>query len=106
MTAVLHRDAGYWRHLPPERVMELRLFLGAEIIETKVAAPDSQYRLRDCRSCGSDDLAYLRIRSAEGPRWRVRCMRCGAMGTGCEVCHDAQMDWNQITAVTPGRNQL
>ena len=56
--------------------------------------PDSQYRLRPCPVCGSDDVAYVEYEDGRQELWRVQCFGCGHVGQGHEVRHDAQLAWN------------
>lgn len=87
------------RVLPPEMMREL-LREGLQIIDTREALPDGQFRLRGCR-CGSEDVVYLRIRDGSREPWMVRCLACGAQGERKEICHEAQVDWNTNKAVKP-----
>ena len=63
-----------------------------DVIEIKIAAPDSQYRLCNCRKCKSDNVAYA---LGVDEMWRVRCFDCGFEGPGAAVRHDAQLLWNK-----------
>ena len=56
--------------------------------------PDSQYRLRPCQVCDGDDVAYVQYEDGERTMWRAQCFSCGHAGQGCEVRHEAQVDWN------------
>lgn len=59
-------------------------------------APDSQYRLRPCKVCKGDNVAYVEYVHQEGERWRVVCFDCGhTVDVGAKVRHDAQLAWNQ-----------
>ncbi len=66
-------------------------------VEIIKPAPDSQYRLRACTSCGSSEVVYVGYTGPGGHKlWRVKCTTCGAMvdlqGT---VRHDVQVEWNR-----------
>lgn len=67
-----------------------------DVIEMKVPAPDSQFRLLPCR-CKSDNVAY--VLGTDG-KWRVRCFDCGSLGPGAKIRHDAQLLWNKKTKNT------
>lgn len=63
------------------------------VIEIKKPDPDSQYRLKPCKKCKSDNVAYAK--SLDG-LWRVRCFDCGCtVGKGNKIRHDAQLEWNK-----------
>jgi ribosomal protein S27E len=67
-----------------------------DVIDIKKPNPDSQYRLRTCRKCGSDNVAYVHYDGKGGAKWRVECFDCGHMvDKGNRVRHDAQMAWNE-----------
>lgn len=64
------------------------------IFKTIKADPDSQYRLRPCQKCKSDDVVYIQSKSGGMLTYRVRCRSCGQR-TPWRMCrHDAQADWN------------
>ena len=73
------------------------------VIDTKIPAPDSQFRLRPCR-CGCENIGYLQIRAGAQEPWVVRCFRCGAATEPFLIRHDAQIFWNTKMAVTPRRS--
>lgn len=71
-----------------------------DVIEIKVPAPDSQYRLVPCKKCGSDNLAYEHYNGKGGAKWRVKCFDCGyTVDKGYRVRHDAQLAWNEAVKV-------
>lgn len=66
-----------------------------DVIEIKVADPDSQFRLLPCK-CGSDNVAYEHYNGRGGAAWRVKCYDCGyTVDKGNKVRHDAQINWNE-----------
>ena len=66
-----------------------------DVIEIKVPAPDSQYRLVPCKKCQSDNVAYEHYNGRGGAKWRVKCFDCGhTVDKGNTVRHDAQLAWN------------
>ena len=66
-----------------------------DVIEIKKADPDSQYRLRPCKKCKGDNVAYVHYNGRGGAAWRVECFDCGhKVDKGNRVRHDAQMAWN------------
>lgn len=54
---------------------------------------DSQFRLRACPVCESDNVAYVQ-QSCNG-KWHGKCFDCGHSGEGAQVRHDAQRVWNE-----------
>ena len=67
-----------------------------DVIEIKVPAPDSQYRLVPCKKCKSDNVAYEHYNGRGGAKWRVKCFDCGyTVDKGHRVRHDAQLAWNE-----------
>lgn len=67
-----------------------------EVIETKKADPDSQYRLLPCKKCQSDNVAYVHYNGRGGAAWAVACLDCGyTVNKGNKVRHDAQINWNK-----------
>ena len=61
-------------------------------------APDSQYRLRPCKECKGDNVAYVEYVHPEGTRWRVVCFDCGhTVDTAAQARHAAQLAWNEET---------
>lgn len=67
-----------------------------DAIEIKTAPADSQYRLRPCPKCKSDNVAYVHYNGKGGAKWRVECFDCGyTVGKGNTVRHDAQQIWNK-----------
>ena len=67
-----------------------------DVIEIKVPAPDSQYRLVPCKKCQSDNVAYEHYNGRGGAKWRVKCFDCGrTVDKGCRVRHDAQLAWTK-----------
>lgn len=66
-----------------------------DVIEIKVPAPDSHWRLLPCR-CGSDNVAYEHYDGKGGAAWRCKCLACGhTVDKGNKVRHDAQQNWNK-----------
>ena len=58
--------------------------------------PDSQYRLRNCKKCSSENVAYEHYNGRGGAAWRVKCFDCGhTVDKGNKVRHDAQVNWNK-----------
>ena len=67
-----------------------------DVIEIKKAEPDSQWRLRPCKKCGSENVAYEHHNGRGGAAWRVKCFDCGyTVDKGNTVRHDAQVNWNK-----------
>lgn len=66
-----------------------------DVIEIRVPAPDSQYRLCSC-GCGDDHVAYEKYQDGKDEKWRVRCFKCmRTVDKGCLIRHDAQIAWNK-----------
>ena len=66
-----------------------------DVIEIKAADPDSHWRLRCCKKCDGDNVAYVHYNGRGGAAWRVKCFDCGfTVDKGCRVRHDAQLAWN------------
>lgn len=66
-----------------------------DVIEIRVPAPDSQYRLCSC-GCGDDHVAYEKYQDGKDEKWRVRCFKCmRTVDMGCLIRHDAQIAWNK-----------
>lgn len=71
-----------------------------DAIEIKNADKDSQYRLRPCTKCNSDNVAYVHYNGKGGAAWRVTCFSCGyTVDKGNKVRHDAQQNWNEDVVV-------
>lgn len=67
-----------------------------DVIEIKKADPDSQWRLRPCKKCCSENVAYVHYNGRGGAKWRCKCLDCGyTVDKGNTVRHDAQMNWNK-----------
>ena len=67
-----------------------------DVIEIKKAEPDSQWRLRPCKKCRSENVAYVQYNGRGGAAWRVKCFDCGhTVDKGNKVRHDAQVIWNK-----------
>ena len=67
-----------------------------DVIEIKVPVPDSHWRLRPCRECGGDNVAYEHYNGKGGAVWRVKCFDCGhTVDKGNHARHDAQLNWNE-----------
>ena len=67
-----------------------------DVIEIKTANPDSQYRLRPCKKCKGDNVAYVHYNGRGGAAWRVECFDCGhKVDKGNHIRHDAQLAWNK-----------
>lgn len=58
---------------------------------------DSQYRLRACKTCGSQGAQYVQYAAPGGGLlWRIECPACGAtVDLQTDVRHDLQMAWNK-----------
>ena len=58
---------------------------------------DSQYRLRACKKCGSQDAQYAAYAAQGGGLlWMVECPACGATADPqTDVRHDVQLAWNK-----------
>ena len=68
------------------------------VIQISRPAPDSHYRLRNCR-CQSDNVSYVQYEGDGAERWRVLCFDCGnTVDKGCTVKHEAQVAWNEKMA--------
>ena len=66
------------------------------VISIRKAEPDSQYRLRNCPKCKSDNVAYVEYKSGNQEPWRVDCFDCGHTVDGKAANrHDAQVLWNE-----------
>lgn len=64
-----------------------------DVIEIKKADQDSQYWLRPCKKCKSDNVAYVHYNGRGGAAWRVKCFDCGyTVDKGNKVRHDAQVN--------------
>ena len=71
-----------------------------DVIEIKKADPDSQWRLRSCKKCRSENVAYEHYNGRGGAAWRVKCFDCGhTVDKGNKARHDAQVNWNQDVVV-------
>ena len=67
-----------------------------DVIEIKKPDPDSQYRLKPCKKCKGDNVAYEHYNGRGGAAWRVKCFDCGyALDNNNRVRHDAQILWNK-----------
>ena len=67
-----------------------------DVIEIKPGDPDSQWRLRPCKKCSSENVAYEHYNGRSGAAWRVKCFSCGyTVDKGNKVRHDAQVNWNR-----------
>jgi hypothetical protein len=57
--------------------------------------PYSQYRLKPCKACGSDNVAYVKYLKNGQLLWAAACFDCGnTVDSGSTVKHDAQRHWN------------
>lgn len=66
-----------------------------DVIDIKKPAADSQYRLKPCKKCQSDNVAYVHYNGRGGAKWRVTCFDCNhTVDKGHRVRHDAQLAWN------------
>lgn len=67
-----------------------------DVIEIRKPDPDCQYRLKPCKKCKSDNVAYVHYDARGGEAWRVSCFDCGhTVDKGNKVRHDAQLAWNK-----------
>ena len=67
-----------------------------DVIDIKKPDQDSQYRLKPCKKCQSDNVAYVHYDGRGGAKWRVTCFDCGhTVDKGYRVRHDAQLAWNE-----------
>lgn len=67
-----------------------------DVIDIKKPDPDSQYRLKPCKKCQSDNVAYVHYNGRGGAKWRVTCFDCShTVDKGNKVRHDAQLAWNE-----------
>lgn len=65
-------------------------------INTITPDPDSQYRLRKCKQCKSENVAYVKYQKDGQLLWAVACFDCGhTVDSGSAVRHDAQVNWNK-----------
>ncbi len=64
--------------------------------QTIKAEPDSQYRLRRCGNCKSEDVVYIRTNSGGKEQFHARCRSCGQRTPWWGCRHDAQLDWNEM----------
>lgn len=70
------------------------------VIDIKKPDADSQYRLRSCNKCKSDNVAYVHYNGRGGAKWRVTCFDCGhTVDEGNRVRHDAQVNWNKAVKI-------
>lgn len=67
------------------------------VVGMVIPAPDSHFRLMPCK-CGSENVAYLRIRLENEELWAVRCLGCCETGKPSTVRHEAQLYWNKNKA--------
>ena len=71
-----------------------------DVIDIKKPDPDSQYRLKPCKKCQSDNVAYVHYDGRGGAKWRVQCFDCGhTVDKGNKVRHDAQLAWNEAVGL-------
>ena len=63
-----------------------------DIIAVVAPEADSHFRLRGCRSCGSDHAAYVQLKDG---RWTVWCFDCLHKGEPAQTRHGAQVVWNK-----------
>lgn len=69
--------------------------------EIRQADPDSQWRLKNCQKCKSDQAVYVRVFDSQGNLvWKVKCLHCEAETEERFVQHDAQMLWNSSQIIT------
>lgn len=68
-----------------------------DVLEIIKPAPDSQYRLRPCKKCGQENVAYVKYTSHAGELWRVQCFDCGETADQGHPAprHDVQLIWNR-----------
>lgn len=67
-----------------------------DAIELIKPEADSHFRLKACRNCKSDNVAYVKYENNGKIQIRVSCFDCGStVQTGSECAHDAQVAWNQ-----------
>lgn len=66
------------------------------VIDIKKPAPDSHFRLKACKKCRGDNVAYVLRRTVTGEAWRAECFDCGRISAPGDSRHDAQADWNDI----------
>ena len=59
--------------------------------------PDSQYALKPCPFCGSDEVSYEEYYHVSGTRWRCVCLKCMAMVDPgyAQNRHVVQAMWNR-----------
>lgn len=68
----------------------------SDVIGINKPKPDSQYRLRRCKKCKGDNVAYVHYNGRGGAKWCVECFDCGhKVDKGNTVRHDAQLAWNK-----------
>ena len=67
-----------------------------DAIEIKKPEVDSQFRLKNCKCCESDNVAYVKYLDKSKVLWRAQCFDCGHIGNGSDCQHGAQMIWNGI----------
>jgi len=89
-----------WDHLRQQQLDQLRK-QGVQVLDSKVPDRDSQFRLRACKACGSEEPVYIKLPERNGKLWRVRCLGCFAQTQGHQAVHDAQMEWNMHKGVIP-----
>lgn len=67
-----------------------------DVIDIKKPDPDSQYRLKPCKACGSGYVAYVKYLKNGQLLWAAACFDCGhTVDSGSTVKHDAQVNWNR-----------
>lgn len=67
-----------------------------DVIEINRPKPDTHFRLLPCKSCRSDNAAYVKYRSGSVELFRVSCFDCGytVKPKQAACAHDAQLAWN------------
>lgn len=75
-----------------------------DVIDIKIPEADAHFRLKPCKKCESDNVAYVHYNGRGGAAWRVSCFDCGhTVDKGNKVRHDAQLAWNGCTAKVAAR---
>lgn len=93
-----------WKRLGPERARDLQ---GIRLLDSMIPSRDSAFRLRPCGDCGRELGVFLKEQkeNENHPLWRVRCRVCGRETGGHRCMHDAQLEWNGVTAGRPGERR-
>ena len=65
----------------------------SNVIQIISPDPDSHFRLRSCKKCGGNNVAFVQ-RQIEAELWSAECFDCGYAGESHQTRHGAQIQWN------------